>query len=99
MPAKKRHFTLSHPIHIDGFGAIVRIIASNATSVVRGIAFPLIGLRYDKEGHVEVESYTADGSFSTEGRPSHLDLHDADLASIKPLVAADDPDIDPDMPF
>lgn len=79
----KRAFNPHHILHIDGTGALVRIVFHGLTFDYHGLKFPLLGVRWDREGTVEELRYTLTGGFHIDGVPNAMDLSDADLTAIK----------------
>lgn len=84
---KSRRFTLTHPVHTDLFGGIVKIIHTNSPMVLRGRAQPILALRWQPGVSDEIteEHYSLDGQWDMEGKVSRYDLWDADLDTIRPL--------------
>lgn len=83
----QRKFTLLHPVHIDLFGGIVKIIHTNSPMVLRGRAQPILALRWQPGVSDEIteEHYSLEGGWCMDGKPSKYDLWDADLDSIKSM--------------
>lgn len=86
MDPTRRRFTIDHPIHIDLYGGIVKIIATNCRYKSNGIEYPLLGLRWQagEPDTLDEFHYLADGSCGLSDKVHGFDLWDADLASIKP---------------